>query len=45
MEEIRVIIADDDDGMRLIERKMIERLDGFTLVGEAADGNELLQLV
>ena len=44
-EEIRVIIADDDDGMRLIERKMIERVEGFTLVGEAADGNELLQLV
>lgn len=44
-EEIRVIIADDDDGMRLIERKMIERVDGFTLVGEATDGEELISLV
>lgn len=45
MEEIRVIIADDDPGMRLIERKMIERVDGFVLVGEAEDGEELLSLV
>lgn len=45
MDEIRVIIADDDMGMRLIERKMIERVTGFTLVGEACDGEELLQLV
>ncbi len=45
MNEIRVIIADDEPGMRLIERKMIERVEGFVLVGEAEDGNELLQLV
>lgn len=45
MDEIRVIIADDDAGMRLIERKMIERVDGFTLVGEATDGAELISLV
>ena len=45
MDEIRVIIADDDSGMRLVERRMIERVEGFTLVGEAADGEELLQLV
>ncbi|MDO5145046.1 MAG: LytTR family DNA-binding domain-containing protein [bacterium] len=45
MNEIRVIIADDDMGMRTIERKMIERVEGFTLVGEATDGDELLQLV
>ena len=44
MNEIRVIIADDDAGMRLIERKMIEMVEGFTLVGEAENGTELLQL-
>jgi len=44
-EPIRVVIADDDEGMRLIERKMIERVDGFSLVGEAKDGNELLAMV
>ncbi len=45
MEPIKVVIADDDEGMRLIERRMIERVEGFTLAGEAADGNALLTLV
>ncbi len=45
MEEIRVMIADDDPGMRLIERKMIEKVDGFVLVGEAENGDELMSLV
>lgn len=45
MEAIRVVIADDDAGMRLIERKMIEKVEGFALVGEAKDGDELLALV
>ncbi len=42
-DNIRVIIADDEPGMRLILRKMIGRVDGFALVGEAADGAELLE--
>ena len=41
----QVIIADDDPGMRLIERKMISRVEGFELSGEACDGEELLRLV
>ena len=45
MEPIRIVIADDDAGMRLIERKMIEKVEGFKLVGEAKDGEELLQMV
>ena len=45
MEPIRVVIADDDMGMRLIEKKMIERVEGFALAGEATDGEELLRLV
>lgn len=45
MEPIRVVIADDDEGMRLIERRMIERVEGFSLAGEAKDGDELLALV
>lgn len=44
MDSFRVLIADDDAGMRLIERKMIAMVDGFELVGEAADGEQLLQL-
>lgn len=45
MDLIKVVIADDDEGMRLIERRMIEKVEGFTLVGEAKDGNELLAMV
>ena len=44
MDDIKVLIADDDEGMRLIERKMIEKVEGFALVGEAKDGDELLAL-
>ncbi len=42
---VRVVIADDDAGMRLIERKLIGRVEGFELVGEARDGDELMALV
>ncbi|MBQ3484837.1 MAG: response regulator transcription factor [Clostridia bacterium] len=45
MDTIRVIIADDNEDMRRIERKMISKVEGFELVGEACDGLELLQLV
>jgi len=45
MENIRVIIADDNEDMRRIERKMISKVEGFELVGEAQDGLELLELV
>lgn len=45
MNPIKVVIADDDEGMRLIEQKMIAKVDGFELVGEAKDGEELLALV
>lgn len=45
MNPITVIIADDDAGMRLIERKIIEKAEGFELIGEAVDGLQLLSLV
>ena len=41
-DKIRVLIADDEPGMRMILRKMIARVEGYELVGEAADGQELL---
>ena len=45
MEKIRVLIADDNESMRLIERKMIGKVEGFDLVGEARDGVECIELV
>ncbi len=45
MESIRVVIADDDEGMRLVESKLIALAEGFDLAGEAADGDSLMQLV
>ena len=44
-EAIRVVIADDEPGMRMIMRKMIEKAEGFTLCGEADNGPDLLKLV
>ena len=45
MDRIRVLIADDNEAMRQIERKIIEKVEGFDLVGEARDGLECIQLV
>ena len=42
---IRVVIADDDPGMRLVERKLLQKAEGFSLAGEAENGDELLRLV
>jgi len=43
-DEIRVLIADDEPGMRLILRKMIGRVEGFSLIGEATNGGELMDM-
>ena len=45
MDKIRVLIADDNEAMRMIERKMIEKAGDFDLVGEAKDGLECIELV
>ena len=44
MEPIRILIADDDPGMRTVMRKLVERAEGYALAGEAADGEALLDL-
>lgn len=44
MEDLRVLIADDDAGMRTVMRKIVERVDGFTLAGEADNGKDALAL-
>lgn len=43
--EIRVVIADDEEGMRMIMRKLIEKAEGFKLCAEADNGQKLLELV
>ena len=44
MDDIRILIADDDDGMRMIMRRFVEKAGGFQIVGEAKDGRELIRL-
>jgi len=44
MKPIRIAIADDDAGMRLIMRKIIEKNGDYELVGEAKNGAEMLEL-
>ena len=38
------MIADDDMGMRTVMRKIVERVEDFILVAEAADGKTALEL-
>lgn len=45
MSDIRVVIADDDSGMRTVMRHMIAKVEGFTLAGEAESGLKLMELV
>ncbi len=45
MEDLRVLIADDDMGMRTIMRKIVDRVEDFVLVAEAGDGKTALELV
>ena len=45
MSDLRVLIADDDAGMRTIMRKIVDRVEGFVLVAEAGDGKTALELV
>ena len=42
--QMNVLIADDEPGMRLILRKKIEKTEGFTLVGEAVNGEEAVSM-
>ncbi len=42
---LTVLIADDDSAMRLIIKKIIDKFDGFQLLGEAEDGETTLKIV
>jgi len=44
MDDLRVMIADDDMGMRTVMRKIVERVEDFVLVAEAGDGKTALEL-
>ena len=44
MNDLNILIADDDPGMRLVMRKLVERAEGYRLAGEAADGDQLIAL-
>lgn len=35
----RVLIADDDKGMRLVLKKVLSKVEGFEVIGEAEDGD------
>lgn len=44
MNNIRILIADDDPGMRTVMRKLAEKAEGYELVGEAESGTQLIEL-
>lgn len=44
MEQIPVLIADDEPGMRDILKRMVSKVDGYVVMDEAANGKELLVL-
>lgn len=42
--ETRIVIVDDTADMRLLMRVLLDRYDGFTIVGEAENGLEAIEL-
>ena len=44
MDPIRILIADDDAGMRLVMRRLAQQAEGYELAGEAEDGIKLIEL-
>ncbi len=44
MPALKVLICDDEPGMRMILRRFLERDPAFTVTAEAADGREALEL-
>lgn len=43
MNSIRILIADDDPGMRTVMCRLAEKAEGYEQVGAAEDGNDLLE--
>ena len=45
MDDLKVLLADDEADMRDVMRRIISKVPGFQLVGEACDGEETLTQV
>lgn len=43
--DLKVLIIDDDEGMRIVLKKILQKTEGFELVGEASNGENGLDLV
>ena len=43
--DMKILIGDDEAGMRMILRRAIEKTEGFEIVGEGEDGLSVLSLV
>jgi len=41
---VKVLVADDDPAMRVFLRRVLEKVEGVAVVGEAGDGDEALAL-
>jgi two-component system, LytTR family, response regulator len=44
MQQLKVLIADDEPGMRLVLKKLIAKTAGFELCAEATNGKEALEI-
>lgn len=42
---IKVLIVDDEPGMRVLLRKIINKVDGFEIVDEAESGEKALEII
>lgn len=44
MKNLRVLIADDDDGMRLVLHKIVDKVAGFEVAAQVTNGKEALDV-
>ncbi|MFD3158056.1 LytR/AlgR family response regulator transcription factor [Haloimpatiens sp. FM7330] len=43
--EIKVLVCDDEPGIRMVLKKAIQKVDGFEVIDEAKNGEEVINLV
>lgn len=43
--DLRVLIVDDDNGIRMLLKKAVEKVDGFEFAGEADSGDRALEIL